>query len=117
MREQLQDIFDEVALEKICGLIMATKLPQTPLTHLEEIICDADLDYLGREDFAPISNALRLEFLSNNIVKNDREWQEKQINFFEQHKYFTATSNNKRNSRKQEQLQELKKVFSLQYGL
>ena len=117
MREQMQDIFDEAALEKMCGLIMATKLPQTPLTRLEEIICDADLDYLGREDFVPISNALRLEFLANNIVKNDREWQEKQISFFEQHKYFTATSNSKRNSRKQERLQELKKIFSLQYGL
>jgi uncharacterized protein len=117
MREQMQDILDEAALEKICGLIMATKIPQTPLTHLEEIICDADLDYLGREDFVPISNALRLEFLANNIVKNDREWQEKQISFFEQHKYFTATSNSKRNSRKQEWLLELKKIFSLQYGL
>jgi predicted metal-dependent HD superfamily phosphohydrolase len=117
MREQMQDILDETGLEKICGLIMATKLPQTPLTHLEEIICDADLDYLGREDFESISNELRLEFLANNIVKNDREWQEKQIRFFEQHKYFTATSNSKRNFRKQERLLELKNIFSLQYGL
>ncbi|QEC68382.1 HD domain-containing protein [Panacibacter ginsenosidivorans] len=117
VRVQMQHIFDEAALEKICGLIMATKIPQKPLTPLEEIICDADLDYLGREDFGPISNALRLEFLANNIVKNDREWQEKQISFFEQHKYFTATSNSKRNSRKQERLQELKTIFSLQYGL
>ena len=35
----------------------ATKIPQTPLTKLEEIICDADLDYLGREDFFEISRS------------------------------------------------------------
>lgn len=34
-------------IEKICGMIMATKIPQTPKTHLEEILSDADLDYLG----------------------------------------------------------------------
>lgn len=30
----------------ICGMIMATKIPQSPTNILEEIICDADLDYL-----------------------------------------------------------------------
>jgi uncharacterized protein len=117
MREQMRGILKEAALEKICGLIMATKIPQTPKTHLEEIICDADLDYLGRNDFEYISNALRLEFLAYNIVKDDREWEEKQISFFEEHHYFTATSNNNRNTRKQQRLAELKENFSLQYGL
>ena len=117
MREQMQDVLDDTALEKICGLIMATKIPQTPKTHLEEIICDADLDYLGRDDFKPISNALRKEFLAYNIVKDDREWEEKQIRFFEQHHYFTTTSNNNRNSEKQQRLAELKHNFRLHYGL
>ncbi|CAN5588530.1 hypothetical protein BH10BAC2_BH10BAC2_20570 [soil metagenome] len=117
MRAQMQEFFNEAALEKICGLIMATKIPQTPITHLEEIICDADLDYLGRDDFEPISNALRLEFLARAIVKDDREWEEKQVRFFEQHHYFTATSNNYRNTGKQKRLIALRKMFSLQYGL
>lgn len=116
MRAQMQGFFDETALEKICGLIMATKIPQTPKTHLEEIICDADLDYLGRDDFEPISNALRLEFLAHAIVKDNREWEEKQVEFFEQHHYFTTTSNNCRNAGKQQRLMALKKMFSLQYG-
>lgn len=117
MRQQMQQIFDEAALEKICGLIMATKIPQTPRTHLEEIICDADLDYLGRNDFEPISDALRLEFLAYKIVKDNREWEEKQIRFFEQHHYFTAASNTNRNTIKQQMLAKLKKNFSLQYGV
>ena len=38
-------------IERICGMIMATRIPQTPNNLLEEIIADADLDYLGRDDF------------------------------------------------------------------
>ena len=34
-------------IEIICGIIMATKIPQRPKNYLEEIICDADLNYLG----------------------------------------------------------------------
>jgi len=116
MRAEMKELLNEVALEKICGMIMATKIPQTPKTHLEEIICDADLDYLGRDDFNPISNALRLEFFANNIVKDNREWEEKQISFFEMHHYFTHTSNTSRNTCKEQRLTALKKIFSLQYG-
>ena len=34
-------------IEAICTMIMATKLPQKPKNHLSEILCDADLYYLG----------------------------------------------------------------------
>ena len=45
-------------VEMICRLIMATKIPQNPGNKMEEIICDADLDYLGTADFFRISNSL-----------------------------------------------------------
>ena len=48
-------------INAICLIIMATKMPQNPKTHLEEIICDADLDYLGRSDFF---------ILRNGFIKN-----------------------------------------------
>ena len=48
---------DQKQIDTICGMIMATKIPQTPRTKLEEIICDADLDYFGREDFFPMRAA------------------------------------------------------------
>ena len=37
--------YTEGAIEQICAMIMATKIPQTPLDHSAEILCDADLDY------------------------------------------------------------------------
>lgn len=46
--------FSKEQVDIICGMIRATKVPQQPQTKLEEIICDADLDYLGRDDFFQI---------------------------------------------------------------
>lgn len=95
-------------IDLICSLIMATKIPQTPKTHLEEIICDADLDYLGRDDFECISNSLKKEFLAYGFVKNEEEWNEVQIRFIESHQYFTKTAQHTRTNKKVQHLQKLK---------
>ena len=102
---------DENQIETICGMIRATKIPQTPHNRFEEILADADLDYLGREDFEVISNNLRLEFLEFGIVLNNLEWEVKQISFLESHNYFTATSRRTRNTPKTKQILKLKKEF------
>lgn len=91
-------------VEVICGLIAATKIPQTPLSLLEEIICDADLDYLGRDDFFPISNNLFLELKAKNFVVTENDWNLIQVKFFKQHTYFTTTTKNMREEQKQKHL-------------
>jgi predicted metal-dependent HD superfamily phosphohydrolase len=107
-KADLQDFFDEQDLNKICGMIMATKIPQSPHNLAGQIICDADLDYLGRSDFEPISNNLRKEFIQFGIIKEDSDWDQIQIGFFESHNYFTATSRARRNPVKLEHLDLLK---------
>jgi len=92
-------------LNVICGLIMATKIPQTPLTKLEEIICDADLDYLGRNDFREISNNLFLELKARNFIETENEWNLIQIKFFNQHHYFTNTNKKSRQPQKVQHLE------------
>ena len=106
--EALKNIFSEADIKKICGLIMATKIPQTPHTLLEQIICDADLDYLGRNDFEPISKHLYKEFITFKIIPEDIIWDHIQIKFFESHRYFTGTSISKRNEKKLKHLKILK---------
>ncbi len=91
-------------LDAICGMIMATKIPQSPKNKLEEIICDADLDYLGRPDFFKIANSLFKEMMHRGLVNNEREWNRIQVNFLKNHHYFTPT--NKR-SREQQKLEHL----------
>ena len=106
--EDLKDIFDDDDLKKIHGMIMATKIPQTPHNLLEQIICDADLDYLGRNDFEPISKNLYQEFLTFKIIPEDCVWDHLQIKFFETHRYFTKTAIEKRNKVKLKHLASLK---------
>ena len=95
-------------IDIICGLIRATKVPQNPLTQLEEIICDADLDYLGRPDFFTIANNLCDEFIAHKIVSNERDWNLFQIRFLEEHHYFTKTSKERREAQKQIHLQAIR---------
>lgn len=97
------------AIEKICGMIMATRIPQSPKNKLEEILCDADLDYLGRDDFEKISNTLYKEFLDFGFVKNFHSWMRLQIDFFESHSYFTKISQKLRNPVKLKHLENLRK--------
>ncbi len=104
----LKDMLGAADMEKIYGMILATKIPQTPRNLLEQIICDADLDYLGRNDFEPISQQLHKEFLVFNILPADHIWDHIQINFFESHHYFTKTSVEKRNKIKLKHLAILK---------
>lgn len=79
-------------IERICTMIMATKIPQNPQDTLSRILCDADLDYLGREDFFRIGETLFSEFKHYGVLRTEREWNELQVRFLEKHHYFTDHS-------------------------
>ncbi len=53
--------FSEREITAVMGMIMATRLPQTPRNLLEEIMADADLGVLGRNDFFERNASLREE--------------------------------------------------------
>ena len=91
----------------ILGLIMATKMPQKPKTLLQRIICDADLDYLGRPDFTTITESLKKEFLYYSIVKDEEEWNKVQTEFLKRHRYHTASSQKRREPVKQRNFSRL----------
>lgn len=91
-------------IERICGMIQATKIPQTPHNRLEEIICDADLDYLGRDDFFKIGNGLYEELCMYGIIDSEHEWNKLQVRFLEKHKYFTKSARKLRKPKKDEYL-------------
>lgn len=104
--------FSAEQIKKICGMIMATRIPQTPQTHLEEILCDADLDYLGRDDFFFIGNHLFEELKAYKIITTEREWNLLQIRFLEDHNYFTKTAIALRKPQKDLYLKQLKEKIS-----
>lgn len=100
--------FTELQIEKIMGMIRATKVPQQPQNLMEQILCDSDLDYLGRNDFFTIGEGLYKEFLSKNIVADYQEWNLLQIRFLEKHHYFTKTSKQRRQQQKQKHFEAIK---------
>jgi predicted metal-dependent HD superfamily phosphohydrolase len=100
--------YTEAQIEKICGMIMATKIPQTPHNLLEEILADADLDYLGRDDFFTIGNRLYEELAMFGIIHNKDDWNRLQVRFLEGHHYFTATAIRLRKEKKEQHLKSIK---------
>jgi uncharacterized protein len=99
-------------VQAIVGLILATRLPQSPRTPLEQIIADADLDVLGRKDFARSNRALRAELAAYGIISDDAEWYRDQIVFLEGHRYWTHAARQTRDGQKQQNLAELRALLS-----
>ncbi len=76
-------------IRKICGMIMATKIPQEPSTLYEKILADADLEYLGTDSFYETSELLYRELLHKQPKLSRQQWNEIQVNFLSSHTYHT----------------------------
>lgn len=96
-------------LNKVIGCIKATRMPQSPVTTIERIICDADLFHLGTDDFVEKNQLLREEykdFSGKEISKKD--WRKLNIRFLETHTYFTEYAREKLEPKKALHLAGLK---------
>lgn len=99
--------YTETDIELINKLILATEIPQQPQQLLEEIICDADLDYLGRDDFFVRSELLYEEMCNLGTIGSRGEYNKLQFSFLSNHRYFTETSRRFRNAKKEDNFRKL----------
>ncbi len=104
--------YKSTEIELICQMIMATKVPQNPQTPFEAILCDADLDYLGRDDFKRIGDTLFQELKAYEVLETEEAWNQMQVSFLEKHSFFTATNKKNRAHKKQKHLNALKKIVA-----
>ena len=81
--------FSETDIQIINSLIIVTKLEKKPKNLLESIIRDADLEYLGSEDFIKISPLLKKEWINCEVVKSDSEFYKIQYDFILNHSFYT----------------------------
>ena len=103
--------------EKIISMIRATKIPQSPKNHLEQILCDADLHHLGTKVFEEKGDLFRLEIEKRGDgACTDQEWLEISERFFRNHNFFTNYAREKFGIQKninfikiEKQLKKLKK--------
>ena len=103
--------FKEGQIDAICDLIMATKLPPGPSSLLDKIICDANLDHLGRADFLIQSDRLFQEYLLNKKIRNKKDWNLMQVELLENHEFYTETARKIREISTEQQI-EIIRQFS-----
>lgn len=102
---------EQIAL--ICQMIMATKVPQMPVSKLGKLLCDADLYYLGGDEFEKYSGNLFQEFKKHGLLKTELEWFMKQVEFLNTHRFFSATAKEERDANKQKVIKDLEEKISI----
>ncbi len=84
--------FSSEEIDQVCGMIIATKVPQTPKSHLEEILCDADLSYLSGTEYHKRADQLYEELNALGTQIDQTDWKLLQIKFLESHNFWTRGS-------------------------
>jgi HD superfamily phosphodiesterase len=100
--------FSKDEIYVICGMIMATKIPQTPHNLLEEIIADADLEYLGTDEAEKQAQWLFEELRILNPYLHEELWNRTQVFFLDHHHFFTKFCKQTKDPVKFEYLKGLK---------
>jgi uncharacterized membrane-anchored protein YitT (DUF2179 family)/predicted metal-dependent HD superfamily phosphohydrolase len=106
--------YSKAEIEEICSLILSTKIPQAPKNKLAEILCDADLYYMGTDKYFVGANKLYKELHEAGFVKYREEWRKEEIKFVESHHYFTETAKKKLDEKLVKTLALLKKRSVIQ---
>ena len=89
-------------------MILATDLAVAPNTHLEKILCDADLDHFGRDDFFEMDGKLREGRRIRGIdVRDDAKWYRGTLEVVTNHQYYTESQKQLREEEKQKNIQRL----------
>lgn len=100
-------------IKTIEQLILETELSNEPGGLLSQILRDADLDYLGRPDYFAIAHKLRLEWMYlNNYPKSLKVWYEEQLNFLQNHKYYTIWATQARSQGLEENIKLIRELLS-----
>lgn len=100
----------DTIIQRVGSCIRATHMPQSPISNVEKILCDADLKHLATDDFKAMSQLLKQErenLLGQKISKKD--WRKGNIKFLEEHKYFTEYGQERLEPKKHENLISLAK--------
>lgn len=100
--------YTENQIVVIADIIMATSMEMLPQTILEKIMCDADLDYLGRSDFHILASLLQKELNAYGSNYDNKQWDEIQVKFLEKHTYYTEAAIRKNSAVKQVHIEEIK---------
>jgi len=90
-------------IQTISDLILATKIPTFPKNKLEMILCDSDIDNIGRDDFFDKAELLRKEW----GYDKDKWYKEFEPNFLKNVCFYTDSAKALRNSQLKKNINQL----------
>ena len=106
----LKDKIEDDDLKIILGCIRATRIPQSPVSILEQVLCDADLSHLGMKTYWDRTGKLRQEFiLTRELIMSEQDWINFELNFMLGHEYHTTVARETFNKKKAKHIQQLLK--------
>ena len=95
-------------IKKVQKMIRSTDLELEPKTHVEKILCDADLDHFGREDFFKLDGKLREGRRARGIdVSDESKWYKGTLKIVQKHQYYTESQIKLREEEKQKNIKRL----------
>ena len=95
-------------IKKVQKMIRSTDLELEPKTHVEKILCDADLDHFGREDFFKLDGKLREGRRARGIdVSDESKWYKGTLKIIQKHQYYTESQIKLREEEKQKNSKRL----------
>jgi hypothetical protein len=101
---------DEIG--RIQEMILATDLASEPKTLVEKILCDADLDHLGRDDFFELDGRLREgRGIRGLDVSDDAKWYRGTLKILRMHKFYTQTQKKLREKGKKRNTDKILKIL------
>lgn len=99
---------DDIAI--VQQLIMATQILYIPTNKLEGIISDADLSHLGKKIYWDRCGRVRQELLmTKSILMSEQEWVDFELNFMNQHHYYTPAAEAMYSKQKKKHIKQLRK--------
>jgi hypothetical protein len=95
-------------IEAVKSCILSTAIPQSPVSLIERITCDAQLFYLGTDHFFKSNQLLRKEWMLLNKQRISKpEWINDTVHFMAQHTYYTDYAQSELNDIKDKNLDGL----------
>lgn len=96
------------AITTIQHCILTTKYPQAPNTLFEKILCDADLNHLGKNIYWDRCGKIREELtLVKALVMSEQDWLDFELEFIQNHQFQTKTGQTLYEKNKQKHIKQL----------
>ncbi|PCJ88192.1 MAG: phosphohydrolase [Flavobacteriales bacterium] len=100
--------YSAAQIDTISKIILATQVSKNPATHLEQIMCDADLFHLGSDNFHALAIDLKKELEAFGFEYTHEQWDTIQVKFLEKHEYYTESVRKLKRPQKLRHIEELK---------